>query len=93
MQHLPKIIIRDAAIDAICHGANLAAPGILEISASIKVGDEAALFSQKGELVAFGESIYTSQDILKMKNGIVVKTTKVFMDRGTYPSMWGKNAR
>lgn len=92
VQHVPKIILRDAAIDAICHGADLAAPGALEIDATIKAGDEIAMFSQKGELVAVGDSIQTSRDILKMNNGIVAKTKKVFMDRGTYPAVWGKNA-
>ncbi len=93
VQHVPKIILRDAAIDAICHGADLAAPGPLEIDASIQPGEEVAMFSQKGELVAIGESTKDARDILRMNNGIVVKTTKVFMDRGTYPAVWGKNAQ
>jgi len=93
VQHVPKIILRDAAIDAICHGADLAAPGPLEIDASIKAGDDIAMFSQKGELVAIGQATHNAREILKMSNGIVAKTTKVFMDRGTYPASWGKNAQ
>jgi H/ACA ribonucleoprotein complex subunit 4 len=91
VQYIPKIVLRDAAVDAICHGADLAAPGALEIDATIKTGDEISFMTQKGELVAFGESTHNANEILRMPNGIVAKTTRVFMERGTYPQMWGKN--
>ena len=91
VQYIPKIVLRDAAVDAICHGADLAAPGALEIDATIKQGDMVSFMTQKGELVAFGESARNANEILKMPNGIVAKTTRVFMERGTYPQMWGKS--
>ena len=69
---------------------DLAAPGALEIDASIKIGDTIALFTQKGELVGFAESSRPATEIYKLSNGIVAKTTRVFMERGTYPKMWGE---
>ena len=86
--HLPKIVIRDSAVDAICHGADLAAPGVLRLETGIKRNSLVAIMTQKGELVALGEAKMTSKQILEADKGIVAKTVRVIMDRGTYPKMW-----
>jgi len=86
--HLPKIVIRDSAVDAICHGADLAAGGIISLNLNIEKGTTVALKTLKGELVAAGESLYKSDEINKMNKGIMVDIKKVFMEPGTYPKMW-----
>lgn len=86
--HLPQIVIRDSAIDAISHGADLAAGGILQLSSEIHKGSTVALFSLKGELVAAGESLHNSNEICETNQGIMVDIKKVFMEPGTYPKMW-----
>jgi H/ACA ribonucleoprotein complex subunit 4 len=88
VEHLPKIVIRDSAVDAICHGADLAAGGIISIEDKIKKGDSVAVMTLKGELVAAGESLKTSQEILKSNKGIMIDINKVFMEPETYPKMW-----
>ena len=85
VEHIPKIFIRDTAVDAICHGAALAAAGICYVDARIKTGTQVALMTLKKELVGFGKSKKTAMEIYKAKSGILVKTDKVFMDRGIYP--------
>lgn len=40
---LPKIVVRDSAVDALCHGASLAVPGVVEIDSDLKKGDRAAV--------------------------------------------------
>ena len=85
---LPKVIIRDSAVDAICHGANLATGGILELSENIKKGETVAIFTLKGELVASAETLFNLEDIIGSSSGIVFDTKKVFMKPGTYPMMW-----
>ena len=85
VEHIPKIFIRDTAVDAICHGAALAAAGICYVDARIKTGTQVALMTLKKELVGFGKSKKTAMEIYKAKSGILVKTEKVFMDRGIYP--------
>ncbi|MDI9623910.1 MAG: RNA-guided pseudouridylation complex pseudouridine synthase subunit Cbf5 [Methanothermobacter sp.] len=90
VRHLPKIVIRDSAVDAICHGANLAVSGIIGLDDNIERGDTVVLMTLKDELVAAGESMYSSLQILDAEKGIVVDTQKVFMERGTYPKVWGK---
>jgi len=85
---LPKIIIRDSAVDAIAHGASLAVPGVLQVETGIKVGDLVAIFTQKGELVALGIASMRSEDIVSSDRGIAVKTKQVIMRPGVYPALW-----
>ncbi|MFX0031018.1 MAG: RNA-guided pseudouridylation complex pseudouridine synthase subunit Cbf5 [Candidatus Hermodarchaeota archaeon] len=85
VSHLPKIYIRDTAVDAICHGADLASAGICYIDARIKPDMIVALMTLKKELIGFGTSLKNAMQIYKAKSGILVKTDKVFMRRGLYP--------
>jgi H/ACA ribonucleoprotein complex subunit 4 len=85
VEHIPKIFIRDTAVDAICHGAALAAAGICYVDARIKPGTQVALMTLKKELIGFGKAEKKAMEIYKAKSGILVKTEKVFMDRGIYP--------
>jgi H/ACA ribonucleoprotein complex subunit 4 len=86
--HLPKIVIKDSAVDAVSHGANLAIPGILELDSNIIKGDMVALFTSKGEGVALGKALMTSENIFDLKEGIAVKIERVLMNPGTYPKLW-----
>ncbi len=85
---VPKIYIRDSAVDAICHGANLTAPGVLSLDTGISEGSIAAIFSLKEEAVALAKAAASTDNILQMKHGIVAKTERVLMPRGTYPKAW-----
>lgn len=89
---LPKTFIRDSAVEAICHGANLAAPGVLAIDSGIKPNDTVAIMTQKGEAVAIARAIVPTEEALELNRGIVAKTTRVVMLRGIYPKMWGKTS-
>jgi len=89
--HLPKIIVRDSAIDAICHGATLAIPGVVEVDTEIKKNMLVALFSMKQEIIAIGQSNMTTEEIIQKDTGICVTPEKVFMNKGTYPSLWKKH--
>lgn len=85
---LPKIYIRDSAVDAICHGAHLALPGILKVETGIKPGNIVAVLTQKGEAVALGRAMLATEKIIDQKKGIATKTLRVMMPPGTYPKMW-----
>ncbi len=90
VEHLSKIYIRDSAVDAICHGADLAIPGIVKLHDDIKPKDIVAIMTLKGELVAIGEALMDSKTIMVEDKGIAVKTRRVIMKPGTYPRMWKK---
>lgn len=85
---IPKIKIRDSAVDAICHGALLTAPGVTSFETGIRRKDKVAIFTIKGEAVAFAEATVSSSDMLKMDHGIIARPLNVLMPRGTYPKMW-----
>ena len=88
--HLPKIVLRDSAVDAVCHGASLAVPGVVEIDSDIKKDDIVAIFTLKGEVVALVKSLMSTEEIIQKDSGICCKLERVFMKKGTYPSIWKK---
>ncbi len=90
LELIPKIYVRDSAVDALCHGAHLTAPGVLSLDSGIKIGDTVAAFTQKGEAVTLAEATVSSEKMLKMDHGFVAKTKRVMMPRGMYPKMWRK---
>lgn len=85
---MKKAVIKDSAVDAICHGAQLAIPGICKISSDIAKGDPVAIYSLKGELVAIGEALMSSDEIYSSQRGIAFSTKRVVMKPNTYPRLW-----
>jgi tRNA pseudouridine55 synthase len=87
---VPKIVVRDSAVDALCHGANLAMPGVVEIDDQIKKGEIAAVVSLKGEGVALVKMEVPSEQVIEKDTGICASLERVLMNKGTYPSIWKK---
>jgi H/ACA ribonucleoprotein complex subunit 4 len=85
---LPKVWIKDSAVDAICHGANLALPGISKLNSQISDKDLVALMTLKDELVALGETQISGEAMFEADHGIAVKTVRVIMSANTYPKAW-----
>lgn len=86
--HLPRIVVKDTAVDAICHGANLALPGVAKLSPHIRRGDLVAVFTAKDEAVSLARALRTSDEIVVEKSGVAADTARVLMDPGTYPKLW-----
>ena len=85
---LRSVIIRDSAVDALCHGAQLAIPGILKISPNLKKGDIVAVYTQKGEAVALAESTMSEEEIRDATKGYAFETRRIIMAPNTYPKKW-----
>lgn len=85
---MPKVFIRDSAVDAICHGAHLTAPGITYVESGINPKDPVAILTLKSEAVALGTALASTEEMLKATHGIMVRTERVLMPRGTYPKLW-----
>ncbi len=85
---LPKLVIRDSAVDAICHGAALTIPGVIRVTEGVEKDSLIAILTMKGELVAFSQGVLSTNEILNQSNGICARTKIVFMEKKTYPSMW-----
>jgi len=88
LQPFKKIVVRDSAVDALCHGAQLAIPGIVKLSSKIDAGDVVLIFTLKGELVAIGKAALSSDEIEENVKGIAAKIERVVMDSGVYPKLW-----
>jgi H/ACA ribonucleoprotein complex subunit 4 len=88
LEIVPKITVRDSAVDALCHGASLTAPGILSLESGISKGTLVALLSLKGEAVALGTAKISTEEILNLNHGTVATLERVLMERGTYPKVW-----
>jgi H/ACA ribonucleoprotein complex subunit 4 len=85
---VPKIYIRDTAVDALCHGASLTAPGIISLDDNVKTGLIVAVLTLKKEAIALGKALFNAEQIMEMEHGVVAKTERVLMPRGTYPRRW-----
>jgi predicted rRNA pseudouridine synthase len=87
---LPTVVIRDAAIDAICRGAQLAGVGVVS-KKEFRQGDAVAVLSQKNEFVCLGKALVPSASFKPGDTGLVVAPTAVFLQPGTYPRGWTKS--
>src|SRR5216117_3128110 len=86
--HLPRIVVKDTAVDSICHGANLAVPGVAKLSPHLQRGAAVGVFTGKGEAVALSKALMTTDEIVIAKSGTAADTGRVLMDPGTYPKLW-----
>ena len=85
---IKSVVVRDSAVDAMCHGAQLAIPGILKISPNLKKGDIVGIYTQKGEVVALAESTMSEEEIRDATKGYAFETKRIIMAINTYPRKW-----
>ncbi len=81
LSFLPKIVVKDSAVDALAHGAPLYRPGIASMD-NVSSGDYVAVYTQSGELVSLSKAI--------LQQDIIAVPIKVIMERGKYPKAWKK---
>jgi len=86
--HMKSVVLKDTAVDSVSHGADLSIPGIHMLSRGIKRGERVAIYTAKGEIVAIGTAKMDAERILARSSGLAVETERVFMEPGTYPSVW-----
>ncbi|MDE1828782.1 MAG: RNA-guided pseudouridylation complex pseudouridine synthase subunit Cbf5, partial [Thaumarchaeota archaeon] len=92
LSEIKSVVIRDSAVDALCHGAQLAIPGILEISYGLKKGDLVGVYTQKGEVVALAEAIMPEEEIVENTKGFAFQIKRIIMAPNTYPKSWRSKA-
>ncbi len=88
LMHLPRLVVRDSAVDALCHGANLTAPGICQVDTGIEKSKICTIFSLKGEAIALGRAQVSTEQIMDMRHGVVATLARVLMPRNIYPKVW-----
>lgn len=88
LSELKSVVIRDSAVDALCHGAQLAIPGILEVSPNLKKDDLVAIYTKKGEVVALAKTLLSEEEIKENTKGYAFETKRIIMAPNTYPKSW-----
>jgi H/ACA ribonucleoprotein complex subunit 4 len=88
LSEIKSVVIRDSAVAALCHGAQLAIPGVLEVSPDLKKDDLVAIYTQKGEVVALAKTLLTSDEIKENTKGYAFETKRIIMAPNTYPKSW-----
>jgi H/ACA ribonucleoprotein complex subunit 4 len=88
LSEIKSVVIRDSAVDALCHGAQLAIPGILQISHNLQKNDLVGVYTQKGEVVALAESLLDAREIEEQNKGHAFETRRIIMAPNTYPKSW-----
>ncbi|HPA49517.1 MAG TPA: RNA-guided pseudouridylation complex pseudouridine synthase subunit Cbf5 [Methanofastidiosum sp.] len=85
---LKKIWVKDTAVEALCQGAMLTAPGVSKLNRDIKKGDTVAIMTLKNEAISISDVEMTSEEIMLKEQDIVAKPTTVLMEPGIYPRTW-----
>jgi H/ACA ribonucleoprotein complex subunit 4 len=88
LSEIKSVVIRDSAVDSLCHGAQLAIPGILQISPNLKKDELVGVYTQKGEIVALAESLLDESEIKNSDKGYAFQTKRIIMAANTYPKNW-----
>ncbi len=88
LTQVPHVVIKDSAVDAVCHGAALAVPGIVELDEGVRKSGPVVLDTLNGEGVALGTALMDPEEMLKRNEGMAVAVSRVFMKPGTYPALW-----
>lgn len=92
---LKRIYLKDTAVNSVCYGASLSLPGISRVEATVKKGDQLAMFTEKNELIGIGTALMDAQEMYDLyekgeEHGFSVKPVRIIMDRDTYPRVWKK---
>merc|ERR1719272_2154464 len=85
---MPRIVVKDTSVNAVCYGAQLMLPGVLRYESGIEVGTQVVIITTKGEAVAIAIAQMTTSTIATCDHGIVARTKRVIMDRDTYEKKW-----
>ena len=88
LSHLPRIVVKDTAVDAVCHGANVHVPGVAKLAEHIRRGQVVGVFTAKGEAVALAKAMLTTDEVVIAKSGVAADVARVLMNPGTYPKLW-----
>ena len=88
LQTIKSVIIRDTAVDALCHGAQLAIPGMLKIPRHLEKNDFVGIYTLKGEVVGLAEAVMSTHEIVEADKGLAFNIRRIIMQPNTYPKAW-----
>ena len=84
----PYIVVKDSAASALCHGAPLLRPGLIEVSDKLSSGLEVAAFTSKNEVVGIIKMSKSFTEISSETTGEIGKPVMILMEQDRYPPQW-----
>ncbi|WP_337863704.1 RNA-guided pseudouridylation complex pseudouridine synthase subunit Cbf5 [Nitrososphaera sp.] len=88
LEGIRGITVRDTAVDALCHGAPLAVPGVIAVPADLRVGELVGVYTLKGEIIGLAEAAMTMEQIKESARGVAFVMKRLIMKPETYPKAW-----
>ncbi len=88
LEGLPGVIVRDTTVDALCHGAQLAIPGVIAAPKDLAQNQLVGVYSMKGEIIGLAESVMSIDDIKEKDSGIAFQMNRIILKPNTYPRAW-----
>jgi H/ACA ribonucleoprotein complex subunit 4 len=88
LECLRAVVVRDTAVDALCHGAQLAVPGVVAVARDLTPNQIVGIYTMKGEIIGLGESLMSIDDIQENERGIAVQLKRIILKPNTYPRAW-----
>jgi H/ACA ribonucleoprotein complex subunit 4 len=88
LEGIRGVTVRDTAVDALCHGAPLAVPGVVALPEDLRVGELIGIYTLKGEIVGIGQAAMTKEEIEQNSKGIAFIMKRLIMKPCTYPKAW-----
>jgi H/ACA ribonucleoprotein complex subunit 4 len=88
LEGIRGVTVRDTAVDALCHGAPLAVPGVVALPKDLRVGELVGVYTLKGEIVGLGQAAMTKGEIEENARGIAFVMKRLIMKPETYPKAW-----
>ncbi len=79
LKDIAKCWVLDTTIQSITHGRSVGVPGISKME-NFRKGENIAIITLKGELIAMGEALMSAVEINTQQKGLAVKIKKVFME-------------
>ncbi|MCD4740404.1 RNA-guided pseudouridylation complex pseudouridine synthase subunit Cbf5 [archaeon] len=90
LSHIKKIWVGNKAVSALCHGANLAFPGVIAFDEGIKKGELVTLLTASNEVIGLANALKDSEEIQDAQ-GFVADTKAIILDKQLYPKHWKKD--
>ena len=85
---LRKVVLHDSAVEAVCAGAPLYAPGLASVDAGIRREEFVSLLTEKGEFIGVGRAGLPSDEMGAHRHGVVCTPVTIVMERGKYQKEW-----
>jgi PUA domain protein len=82
LNRLPKIVVNMGAVPHICNGADVMAPGVVQIEGNFQADDFLLVIDERHRKpLALGKALFSSEEMKNLKRGRIVKNLHSIGDK------------